>query len=738
MPLYCGAPVRFLHMAFSGKAAKMGIRKAAAQAISAVSTATLKHIFRRPAGNFPGKIALYVDPAIIADLRSKMQRGSICVVGTNGKTTITNMLADCLEEADMRVVCNRGGANLDSGVATSLLQADECDWGVFECDELWLVKILPHLRSRYVVLLNLFYDQLDRVGEVEYIQESIVSALKQSPHTVLIYNADDPHCETIARMVDNATIPFGMGESIAGNNDKGDPFMCQMCETMLEYDYRSYGQLGAFKCPSCGFSRAHLKFMARNCQVGPEGMTFDVVAATDEKAVAGGEIAHIEAPYTGTYMAYNLLAVFTAGHTVGLTNDSMQAVMSKYNAQNGRLEQLHVHGRNVLLNLAKNPAGFNQNLGLVLQERGPVAAAFFVNDMEGDGRDVSWIWDVNFEALAGRADTVVYVGGMRANDLQVRLRYAGVSAILVENAGDVMRHVSALPEGYRVFMIANYTSLPGVREECVKMAADVAAPVPNQTERSMPNPLPAPECSGTPLHIVHVYPDLLNQGGDSGNVSILLKRCLWRGIAAQVDQVFSGSVPNFAEADIVVLGDGFDRQQRMACRQLMEVKSNLAAYVEEGGVLLAVDGGFQILGETWYIDDEEQTGLGLVSMHNEGASNSERIVGDVAVQTNLVSMPVIGFENHAGRTTLGADAQAFGTVVKGAGNNEVDNTDGALYKNFVATYVHGPVLAKNPELADWFIARALERRSGEQVVLEPLDNTAEEAANAFMRNRLGL
>lgn len=716
----------------------MGIRKAMAEAASAVSSVALRHIFRRPAGNFPGKLALYIDPSIIADLRVKLTRGSICVVGTNGKTTVTNMLADCLEAAGKRVVCNRGGANLDSGVATSLLQSGVSDWGVFECDELWLAKILPGLRSRYVLLLNLFYDQLDRVGEVANIQESIAGALAASPNTVLVYNADDPHCEKIARMVNNTCVPFGMGEGLAPEGSAGDALMCQACDSMLNYEYRSYGQLGAYSCPQCDFGRAHLKFMARDCHIGADGMDFDVVAATDERAVAGGAVAHLSASYTGAYMAYNLLAVYAAGHLVGLSNEVMQSTMDAFDPHNGRLEHLQVHGRDVLLNLAKNPAGFNQNLSLVLQERGPVVAAFFVNDMEGDGRDVSWIWDVGFEALAGRSDTVVFAGGMRAADLLVRLRYAGVPALQVEDAVDVMHRVAALPEGYKVFMIANYTSLPDVRNDCVRMSGDVASPVPTQAQQQLPEPLPNPVCEGEALHIVHLLPDLLNQGGDRGNVSVLAKRCEWRGIPVDVQEVRFGQQADFESADIVLLGDGFDREQRLACDQLLAQKDALRSYVEHGGVLLAVDGGLQILGSSWYIGETQLEGLGLLDIRNGRTAGDERIVGDVIVQTSLVDMPVVGFENHAGVTLLGEKAQVFGSVLHGVGNNTGDKTEGILQGNVVGTYVHGPVLGKNPQLADWLIARALERRSGSVPDLASLDDAVEHAAHRFMMDRLGL
>ena len=224
----------------------MGLQFAGARAVSAVSTWGLKNVFRRPAANFPGKIALYVDPRLIADLAPKLEQGSVCVVGTNGKTTVTNLLADALELAGQRVVCNRTGANLDSGVATSLLHAGPSDWGVFECDELWLAKILPQLQATYVVLLNLFRDQLDRVGEIDRIQDSIVGALEKSPDTVLVYNADDPLCVRIAERAANPSIAFGVDEDLGlPQNSVADAQMCQRCSSMLEYDYRQYGQLGS-------------------------------------------------------------------------------------------------------------------------------------------------------------------------------------------------------------------------------------------------------------------------------------------------------------------------------------------------------------------------------------------------------------------------------------------------------------------------------------------------------------
>ena len=729
----------------------MGIRRAVAQAASAVSTAALKYVFRRPAANFPGKAALVIDPKIIAELAPKMNRGSICVVGTNGKTTVTNMLADTLQSSGYRVVCNRTGANLDSGVATSLLHAGQSDWGVFECDELWLARILPHLQSRFVVLLNLFRDQLDRVGDVEYIQDSIASALKASPDTVVIYNADDPFCERIVRDVPNPTVPFGIGEDMGlGCDGSSDARMCQRCEGMLEYDYRSYNQLGRFHCTACDFRRAPLRFSARNCSVTADGLAFDVVAAVDEQAVGGGKVAHIEAPYAGVYMVYNLLALYAAAHQAGAPDESIARTIAAYDPQNGRLQTLQVNGREVLINLAKNPTGFNQNLAMMTTDESPVAAAFFVNDAEGDGRDISWLWDIDFESIAALPGLAVYAGGARRNDLQVRLKYAGIDAQLVDDAPDCMARIGALDDGYHVYMVANYTSLPAVREDLVRLAqgqGGVAAP-PLRTTRAAVQEPPAPSDllpADQPLRIVHLLPDLLNLYGDAGNIRVLVRRCEWRGIPVSVSDVAYGTDPaqaaeQVSHADIVFVGSGPDREQGLACRYLHDLRDALASHIEGDGVVLAVCGGLQLLGASWCSEGKEVPGLGLLDMTTACAADASRTVGDIVLRTSVATAPVVGYLNHAGTTTLGQGLQPFGTAVGGnaPGASSPDASDGVLYRNVLATNAHGPLLSKGPQVADWLLERALQQRVGSPCELPALDDSVEQQAAAFMLQRLGV
>lgn len=722
----------------------MGLQFAAARAVSAVSTWGLKHVFHRPAANFPGKIALYADPRVIADLAPRLQKGSVCVVGTNGKTTVTNLLADALETAGQRVVCNRTGANLDSGVATALLHAREADWGVFECDELWLAKILPHLQANYVVLLNLFRDQLDRVGEIDRIQESIAGALATSPKTTLVFNADDPLCAAIAERVGNPTVAFGVDEDLhLPQNTVADAQMCQRCSAMLEYAYRQYGQLGSYCCPACGFARPSLDCAARDVHLGADGLSFAAHGPRGD--------AEIKAPFSGAYMVYNLLATWAAADLVSVPAEALQRAIDAFDPRNGRLQEFAVAGRRTLLNLAKNPTGFNQNIKIILQDERPKAVAFFVNDKEGDGRDVSWLWDIDFEELAGQSGLRVFAGGIRKNDVQVRLKYAGLDAALVDDAAGMFAQLDGLPADARAYVIANYTALPPVHAELGRLADGgqaAGAPLSPKPSEGLSGSggVQAAEDDAAPLVIAHLFPDLLNLYGDGGNVRILEQRLRWRGIPVEVKRVNHGQAIDLSGVDLVMLGGGPDREQRLASAELMNMREQLHAYVEDGGVLLAICGGYQILGHEWLLGDEVVQGLGIVDMTTERAAggSGDRLIDNIVLTSPLAKRPVVGYENHAGRTHLGAGVEPFGAVASstGHGNNDADKQDGVRYKNVVGTYLHGPLLAKNPEVADDLLARALQRfasRTGQPAIeLAPLDDAVEQDANDAMVKKLGV
>lgn len=738
----------------------MSLRFSLAKAAGAVSTWGLRHVAHRPAANLPGKIALKIDPSLLDELRSKCTQGSVITVGTNGKTSTNNLLADAFEAAGRTIICNRTGANLAAGISSALLQQPAAQWGVFECDELWLAHVLPHLRSNYVLLLNLFRDQLDRCGEIDRIQTSIAGALTASPDTVLVYNADDPLCARIADEVPNRTVAFGLSESMGlAQNTVTDAQMCQKCDGMVRYHYRQYGQLGDYFCDQCDFARPTLDFAGRDIAIGPSGVTMEVCGPT------GCESVHT--PQPTPYAAYNLVASYALCREVGIPTADFQRAQDAFNPRNGRLQRYRLGGRDVLLNLAKNPTGFNQNLKIVEADRGPKMVAFFINDQVADGRDISWIWDIDFEELAGQPDTVVFAGGSRAHDLAVRLKYAGIEAAVIESIEDAFARLGALtaaavlPADAAVYAIANYTALPPVHAALNAMEAaepaELAEPAvsdlasPSHAEGADPKApshdaaasASATATSEPPVVIAHMLPDLLNLYGDGGNVRILEQRLRWRGIPVEVRRIQHGEAVDFSQVDLVFMGGGPDREQKLASEQLLAMRDELAAYVEGDGPLLAICGGYQILGRQWLWGDELVPGLGLIDMETRRPGTSaDRLIDNMVLESPLAAHPVVGYENHAGRTYLGEGVEGFGRVVSscGHGNNDDDRVEGARYKNVVGTYSHGPLLSKNPEVADWLLARALERRAERTGTpaadLAPLDDSAELAANASMVKRL--
>ena len=235
------------------------------------------------------------------------------------------------------------------------------------------------------------------------------------------------------------------------------------------------------------------------------------------------------------------------------------------------------------------------------------------------------------------------------------------------------------------------------------------------------------------LRVLHLYPELLNLYGDSGNILVLRRRLEWRGLRCEVEEVHMGERARTADVDLVFIGGGSDREQRIVCDELRSQRQELVSFVEDGGCLLAVCGGYQLLGHSYLMGEEEVRGLSLVDLYTD--RDDPRLIGNIVVESRISPQPIVGYENHGGRTHLGAGVEALGRVLYGHGNDGRSGEEGCLYRNVVGTYVHGPLLPKNPGVADWLIARALERRYGTSD-LAPLDDAAELAANETMRARL--
>ena len=685
-------------------------------------------LLHRGGGNIPGTVALRVDPNVVGELSAPLSP-KLVVTGTNGKTTTTGLLADALAGDGRGVVCNRAGNNMESGIAAALVLAGEKNpgrAGCFECDELYTVRVLPKMRPDALVLLNLFRDQLDRYGEIDHTQDVIAEALRRSPETALVFNADDPLCAAIADRVDNVGLPFGIDEPTDLEADRiSDSRFCARCNAPLDYEYVHYGQLGAYRCPECGWERPELAFAAVNVTLTCGGFEFDVEDRRGAKVVRH----HVRTRYSGLYMVYNVMAALAGCLAAGGDAAHFQEVLDAYEPASGRGKVFSLgDGREVASNLAKNPTGFNRMIQQVRAEDGRYLA-LFLNDNDADGHDVSWIWDIDLERLCDLSDLrLVCVGGTRREDMAVRVKYAelGASIVLVESVEDALRFVRA---GERLHAIANYTAFPPVVAELERLSKTGAAPA-AQTRPTTSSAARADAASvalDRPLRIVHLYPDALNLYGDGGNIASLSKRCAWRGIPCRVDQVLMGQELDLSDADVVLLGGGADRDQLAVCRELQGQRETLAAYVADGGVLLAICGGYQLLGHSYMMGAEKVEGLHILDL--ETVAGSTRLIGNVAIESPVCDAPIVGFENHAGRTMLGAGEKPLGrALVPGTGNNGEDGGEGVLHDGVVGTYLHGPILPKNPGVTDWLIARALARR-GASVELAPLDDALETAAH---------
>ena len=727
----------------------MSLRSSLATASASVARWGLRSVLHRNGGVLPGRIAMSVDPDLLNALAGLVDASAV-VTGTNGKTTTTNLIADAVAASGAAVVCNRAGNNMEPGIVGALLEAraelrgaahagKRCV-GVFECDELYTVRVLPKLRPNYLALLNLFRDQLDRYGEIDHTQDVIAAALKASPETTLLYNADDPLCAAIADRVDNRGIPFGISGATGTESDRiSDSRFCPRCNATLDYDYVQYGQLGAYRCPSCGWARPELARRIEHVELGCEGnYSFDLVSSADQ-ATDASAAAHISTSYNGLYMVYNVAAAFFAATELAADAARFQAALDAYVPEGGRMATWQVAGRTIVSNLAKNPVGFDRQIQAIKTSGGRLGA-FYLNDNDADGHDVSWIWDVEFERLASIPDFVAFAGGTRAHDMQVRLKYAGISAILVDGIAPAIEAVASESPDETLYAVANYTAFPPLVAELKRLtdspdSLNMATALFRALDAE-PVPLPLDR----PLRIVHLYPDALNLYGDGGNAIVLERRCAWRGIPAVVDEVHMGDELHLDTADVVLMGGGADRDQLAVAHELLRQRDEVCRYIEDGGAMLAICGSYQLLGASYYMGDERLEGLGAIDA--ETVRGEGRLIGNVAVQTELADGPFVGFENHGGRTKLGDGEVPLGrSVVAGTGNDGVDGTEGVLHKGLVGTYLHGPALPKNPELADWLLTRALERRAAAGdaqaaalLPLAPLDDRCEhEAHDAAMK-----
>ncbi|HYZ30496.1 MAG TPA: MurT ligase domain-containing protein [Thermoleophilaceae bacterium] len=412
-----------------------------------------------------GRLLLRLAPDALRQLSRKLDQGSVLVSATNGKTTTSAMLAAILGQARVPLVHNRAGSNMHWGVATALLDAGRGDreLGLFEVDEAWLPAVADAVNPRLVLLSNLFRDQLDRYGELELLAERWAQTVAaHARHTRFALNADDPLVADLGRGIDN-DVYFGLeddAQALPELQHAADSKHCRNCGHAYVYDAVYLGHLGRYHCPSCGRRRPEPQVVARN--VALHGMGGSAIAL---ETPAGN--TQIELKLPGLYNVYNALAAATAALELGATLEDVRAGLEGFGGAFGRVERIPVDGREVLILLVKNPAGANEVLRTLTLEDGRLDLWLALNDRIADGRDVSWIWDADFELLAGRVATVT-CSGTRAEEMALRLKYAGIDA-KPEVDRELARALdAAVARGERsrpLYALPTYTALLELRDE---------------------------------------------------------------------------------------------------------------------------------------------------------------------------------------------------------------------------------------------------------------------------------
>jgi UDP-N-acetylmuramyl tripeptide synthase len=415
----------------------------------------------------PGKLLATVDPAAVGELASRLPLGTALLSATNGKTTSTAMAAEILAPR-YRLAHNSSGSNLVSGVVSTLISSRGAELGLFEIDEAALPDLARRLAPRALCLGNLFRDQLDRYGELELVAERWRAAVRSLPTgAFLAVNADDPQVGDLAHERPERTLTFGLDDPALARpalQHAADSKYCLRCGRPYAYAAAYVGHLGDYRCPNCGHSRPGLDLAARAVRLeGLESASFDLSTTAETRRVT------LALP--GLYNVYNALAA--AGLCMGLDVplDEIAAGLERARPAFGRFERIDVGGKDLLMLLIKNPAGANEVVRTLIDAGPPRVALLALNDAIADGRDVSWIWDVDFEPLIGGLEHLVATGE-RAAELALRFKYGGLPAgsidVLPELDRGLDRGLELTPADGELVVMPTYTAMLGLRSIVAK------------------------------------------------------------------------------------------------------------------------------------------------------------------------------------------------------------------------------------------------------------------------------
>ena len=443
----------------------MGLRAAIAIIACRASRFVLRKL-GKGGTNAPGCVALALYPDILGELAKGVT--SIVVTGTNGKTTTSRMIEKSMEDSGMDYFSNKSGANMLSGIVAefamncTLTGKNKHKYALVECDEAHFKNVSKYIDAKCIVVTNVFRDQLDRYGEVTHTLNSILTGIKNSPNAVVCINADCSLSVSMKDQIPNKVVFYGVESEIYKNRvqEVSDAPYCIKCKTEYVYDYVTYGHLGGFRCPKCGYHRP-------DAQVAVEKVLESTADSSKILVRFGGKEYEATVNLPGGYNIYNATAMIAAGYVMGMDDKVIINALNSFECGFGRMEKFTVNNTDVRMILIKNPAGCNQVLNFLSNLTDPALFIVALNDRFADGTDISWIWDVDFEKLNNISDmlTGVWVTGRRADEMAMRMKYTGLPIEKIRVIKDYNELIAqAVAQDAPVYLMPTYTAMLDIRE----------------------------------------------------------------------------------------------------------------------------------------------------------------------------------------------------------------------------------------------------------------------------------
>lgn len=435
--------------------------------IASKTTKKLLRLLGRGGTTLPGKVAIKIFPNLLEYLARDVN--CVIITGTNGKTTSARIVEEMFDKAGIDYFANRSGANLITGVTTEFI--DNCTitgkskkaWAILETDEAASKDICRYTDPKIVLVTNVFRDQLDRYGEVTHTLGNIITGIKNSPNAKVCLNADCSLSVSISEKIPNEIVYFGVDVPIYNNPVKevSDAPHCIYCKNEYEYSYHTFGHLGGFCCPNCGFKRPER-------QIAVTEILSSDIGSTTIRINCYGDFEDFTINLPGGYNIYNAVGALAVAKLMGFSREIARSALGSFSCGFGRMEQFNLGITNARMILIKNPAGCNQVLNYLTSLEEKALFVCCLNDRIADGTDVSWIWDVNFEKLVEMGDNLdaVYVSGLRAYDMSLRLKYAGIQEDKLQVFDSYTELIGTMRrQSVPVIIMPTYTAMMDLREK---------------------------------------------------------------------------------------------------------------------------------------------------------------------------------------------------------------------------------------------------------------------------------